>query len=44
MMEARRVLIILAIAFAIASAAAALTTVRQVRMEASSVSQWVKSI
>jgi hypothetical protein len=43
MMDARRVLIILAIAFAIASTVAALTTVRQVRME-SSVSQWTKTI
>jgi hypothetical protein len=36
-MDARRVLIILAVAFAIASAAAALTTVRQVETQASSV-------
>lgn len=36
-MDARRVLIILAVAFAIASAVAALTTVRQVGTQTSSV-------
>jgi len=43
-MEARRVLIILATAFAVAAAFAALTTVRQVRMEASSLSRPVSTI
>jgi hypothetical protein len=43
-MDARRVLIVLATAFAVASAIAALTTIKQVRTETSSVPQPISTI
>jgi hypothetical protein len=43
-MDARGVLIVLAIAFALASAIAALTTIKQVRTETSSVPQSTRTI
>jgi len=43
-MDARRVLIVLAIAFAVASAIAALTTIKQVRTETSSVERSASTI
>lgn len=43
-MNARRMLIILAVAFAVASAIAALTTIKQVRTETSSVPQSTSTI